>query len=491
MSAGAGYLSSMDVGTNELAPSPLGLFGGAYSPLPSFDDAYSAASCEEDNLPCCTAGDAEPGQGGMTAGLQSWEAGRISPGRDEIVTHPPGTPSESPLKLSDDDENHFHSCPLGAAAGGGEEQENVDHEQEGAEIAGASCARSEPSAPCENIDLDTMIVDDKSWRAPQLQRWIFKELGEFCAATRTGVEYGGGLEVLPAVPFYNENVARMLKTSDPAELRRKAYIVQSRSGMSTQLHDGACIPEPQGAKSINILPSCGDEHAKLGYLPCTWRTFIENERGTLEHRKRKPTTDDDERAEDDKPTVRVYAFFWLSGDVLQEVLALQELKKKEKKTSKLKLEHLGPSLYIVLPADRTPVTLRHALCTFLDKGLVERLRKQAPGNSDFHQLAQMLSNLHESDWADWVWDEEYIKPRLAVLNQFAYKHGHMAGIQSAAEIEKGNFNAPEHFKAMLMYQEMFLQYLTEHESRIELIADRVSNLNTTACTVAAQGSSLR
>ena len=59
MSAGAGYLSSMDVGTNELAPSPLGLFGGAYSPLPSFDDAYSAASCEEDNLPCCTAGDAE------------------------------------------------------------------------------------------------------------------------------------------------------------------------------------------------------------------------------------------------------------------------------------------------------------------------------------------------------------------------------------------------------------------------------------------------
>ena len=44
---------------------------------------------------------------------------------------------------------------------------------------------------------------------------------------------------------------------------------------------------------------------------------------------------------------------------------------------------------------------------------------------------------------------------------------------------------------MLMYQEMFLQYLTEHESRIELIADRVSNLNTTACTVAAQGSSLR
>ena len=137
--------------------------------------------------------------------------------------------------MSDDDENHIHSCPLGAAAGGGEEQENVDHEQEGAEIAGASCARSEPSAPCENIDLDTMIVGDESWRAPQLQRWIFKELGEFCAATRTGVEYGGGLEVLPAVPFYNENVARMLKTSDPAELRRKAMDSPRRGALQGKM----------------------------------------------------------------------------------------------------------------------------------------------------------------------------------------------------------------------------------------------------------------
>ena len=77
------------------------------------------------------------------------------------------------------------------------------------------------------------------------------------------------------------------------------------------------------------------------------------------------------------------------------------------------------------------------------------------------------------------------------VNQFAYTHGHMEGVQSAAEIENGNFDAQQHFKAMLMYQEMIQQYLTEHESRIELIADRVSNLNTTACTVAAQGSSLR
>ena len=32
----------------------------------------------------------------------------------------------------------------------------------------------------------------------------------------------------------------------------------------------------------------------------------------------------------------------------------------------------------------------------------------------------------------------------------------MEGVQSAAEIENGNFDAQQHFKAMLMYQEMFL-----------------------------------
>lgn len=48
-------------------------------------------------------------------------------------------------------------------------------------------------------------------------------------------------------------------------------------------------------------------------------------------------------------------------------------------------------------------------------------------------LHTMLQKHLEERWADWVWDEDFIKPSLAVLLEYAYTHKHMPGVQSAAE----------------------------------------------------------
>jgi hypothetical protein len=85
----------------------------------------------------------------------------------------------------------------------------------------------------------------------------------------------------------------------------------------------------------------------------------------------------------------------------------------------------------------------------------------------------MLDTLAANEWADWAWEEDYVKPSLQKLAEFAYKHKHMPGVQSAKEIDAGRFDLPKHFKVMLMYQEFFLQFLQEHAADIAKLQSRI------------------
>ncbi len=89
------------------------------------------------------------------------------------------------------------------------------------------------------------------------------------------------------------------------------------------------------------------------------------------------------------------------------------------------------------------------------------------------ELQVMLDTLAANEWADWAWEEDNVKPSLQKLAEFAYKHKHMVGVQSAKEIDAGRFDAPQHFKVMLMYQEFFLQFLQEHAADIAKLQSRI------------------
>jgi hypothetical protein len=317
-------------------------------------------------------------------------------------------------------------------------------------------------------DLDAIVVTDQSYQAPQLQKWIFKALTEYDEKMRAGGPYEG-LDVFCKGLSYHQNADRQLETSDPAELRRKAYIVNKRGG--TALDKPRSEPsklDMTWCKSIQLL-KCGDspEQSSLGYVGCCWKPLQGKRKQAEREENIDPVTDLDPKR------IKVWAFFLLTGEVLKTVQSLQGLPRKDWDKVHLSLEQLGDALYIVLPADHKPVTIRRALRTLMSKDLVEYLRQELPGSANFPQLKLMLENLHDNDWADWVWSAEFIRPKIAVLAQFAYTHGHMPGVQSAEQVARGDFSAPEHFKSMLMYTELFLQYLDEHAKKIADLHSRI------------------
>ena len=69
----------------------------------------------------------------------------------------------------------------------------------------------------------------------------------------------------------------------------------------------------------------------------------------------------------DPKRIKVWAFFLLTGEVLKTVQSLQGLPRKDWDKIHLYLEQLGDALYIVLPANLKPVTIRRALRTLLSK----------------------------------------------------------------------------------------------------------------------------
>jgi hypothetical protein len=364
-----------------------------------------------------------------------------------------GTPVEFGGEIDHDANQNYHMTDSGPAL---------------RETEVAACGnRPDEDGRRGEIDFDAMVVTDQCYNAPQLQRWIFQELSRYRASCDAKTEYVG-LDVFPTNLRYSENKARLLETSNPGELGRKAYIIK-RNG-SKAISDSS---EPSRAdftthKKIQLLLNSGDEQATLAYLGGCWQQ--------IGKRKRKDEQDDRDRNLNpdmikvlNPDMIKVWAFFRLTNEVRDKV-----------RKGNFSLEDLGDPLCIVLPAEYTPVTLKRALRTLLSKDIVERLKQAAQvlavTDGNFSQLTVMLENLHDNEWADWVWDPTFVGPSLAELAEFAYKHRHMPGVQSAAEIAQGDFNAPQHFKAMLMYQEMFLQFLDQHAREIASLGSRIEML---------------
>jgi hypothetical protein len=330
-------------------------------------------------------------------------------------------------------------------------------------------------------DLGDILIDDRSYHAPDLQRWIFQHLNQYRSGCRD-------LEVFASNLTYSQNAERKLATSNAIELQRKAYIVDSLVTSPNSKPRPSDSPEPSVFNTPGILTAIkllpfpsGDEDSRLGCFGCDWKKP-----------RRKVGADE---ADDTNPKrIKVWGFYLLTGDVLEKVKNLNnaDIKLRERRklssTVDLNKSELGAALYIVLPADYEPVTQRRALRTLLSKGLVARLQhriaaeqcaEQCLAGSDALsselscELQTMLQKLHDNLWADWAWEEDFVRPSLAVFTAFAYKHKRMPGVQSAAAVARGEFDAPQHFKTMLMYQEFFLQYLAEHASQIAALQGEI------------------
>ena len=228
--------------------------------------------------------------------------------------------------------------------------------------------RTQPGA-LNILDLDTVIIDDRSYRAPELQQMIFEELRDYCdslsqgqGSSLDGRSMRGGVATPPIDVFqanlsYSQNARRLLKSSDRRELRQKAYIVDTQrdrpAHIYTPLPAGDSHTEPSTLnqttwKSCTLLRWLGDEHGKVGYLECTWKG-----------KTRGGASEEDER--DSNPDkIKVYTFFWLTGAWLE---AAQEIDKeitkdgKRKRATSIRLDKPSPALYIVLPADYRPIKL--------------------------------------------------------------------------------------------------------------------------------------
>jgi hypothetical protein len=193
-----------------------------------------------------------------------------------------------------------------------------------------------------NPHLDTVIIDDRSYRAPELQQMIFEELRDYCDSlsqgqgscldgrSMRGVVETPPIDVFQANLSYSQNARRLLKSSDRRELRQKAYIVDTHrdrpSHIYTPLPAGANHTEPSTLnqttwKSCTLLSWLGDEYGKVGYLECTWKG-----------KTRGGASEEDER--DSNPDkIKVYTFFWLTGAWLE---AAQEIDKETTKDGKRK-----------------------------------------------------------------------------------------------------------------------------------------------------------
>ena len=88
--------------------------------------------------------------------------------------------------------------------------------------------------------------------------------------------------------------------------------------------------------------------------------------------------------------------------------------------------------------------------------------------SVFPESSMLLQKLNDEPWPDWVQEEDFIKirPTIAALWEFACTNKHLAGVQSASVVERGEFDEKKHHKAILMYIEIFLQYLYENSNKI-------------------------
>ena len=372
---------------------------------------------------------------------------------------------------------HAHDSTAHAGSHGGGDQEREDN--------GAAAARSahvDPSGCADSMQPDghqdtdsqyfddAMIIDDRSYLAPQLQRRIFEELRDYHGASHQGSR----LDVFASNLSYSQNRERLLThlSSDLSELRKKAYIVDPSPGPGQQVQSaspGGDEPSTLNlptCKSMTILPDVGDdESSRLGYIGSTWKA-----RKGGDWHSANPSE------------IKVWAFYLLTGHTLEALKKINDTSSKvgtkRSRAKEIDVSLPETALFIVLRADYEPIKLKTALNVLLSTTAVETFIRQQPG-PDQDRLRDMLQKLHTHRWADWVFGEDFIRPSLEAIHDFAYKHKHLPGVQTADEIDAGKLNAPEYFKSMLMYVELYLGFLAQHateiarhESRIRLLEER-------------------
>jgi hypothetical protein len=189
--------------------------------------------------------------------------------------------------------------------------------------------------------------------------------------------------------------------------------------------------------------------------------------------------------------IKVWGFYRVTGEALRKIERLHHKNRRalaKLAENDLESSEMGAVLYIVLPCSYEKVKKTNDLRKLLSKEALDKMAGMMKDRFDADSpwadedvsralqdslLNIMLDNLAQSPWADWVWEEDYVKPSLQLLAEFAYKHKHMPGVQSAKEIDAGKFNAPQHFKVMLMYQELYLQFLHEHSEKLASLQRRI------------------
>lgn len=81
-----------------------------------------------------------------------------------------------------------------------------------------------------------------------------------------------------------------------------------------------------------------------------------------------------------------------------------------------------------------------------------------------------------SNWADFVFAKDYVLPTLQETEKHIKEKGHLAGIPSAAEVEKNGIELGDMNKKLLQKIEELTLYLIEQKKQIETLNTKVENL---------------
>jgi hypothetical protein len=132
--------------------------------------------------------------------------------------------------------------------------------------------------------MDVILIDDQSYSAGDLQRWIFNQLHTYQDSLSSGSSISsanvagspGGLKVYKRNLSYNENKQRKLFSSNEAELLKNAYIVDlmaSKPLVSSCDEPGPSTVNIPGIKENIQLCPCppGDANSRLAYIGAGWK----------------------------------------------------------------------------------------------------------------------------------------------------------------------------------------------------------------------------
>jgi hypothetical protein len=167
---------------------------------------------------------------------------------------------------------------------------------------------------------DRILIDDRSYMAPELQQWIFDQLS-------TGSP--GGFEVYGGNLSYTVNAKRKLASSDETELQSKAYIVDKHN--------------PRASKPTVYIEARWQGKKTRPATP----PLAERKDGKRPRQRPKPLP----------PSFKVSGFYRVTGEALRKIELLAQAASQEKRRVLAKLEEhnftpseMGAVLYIVLPS---------------------------------------------------------------------------------------------------------------------------------------------